>query len=359
MNILFVNAKKAWAGVVSWSVSLSRELKKKNHNCYIVTGFNSSLNRNKPDDIELHTIKYGMNYNPFTILYFVKFIKKHKIDIIITNIKKEVIFGGLAGKFTGVPVIRRSGYEKDFYGCKFLETHFVDYELFPCKYSRNLALTKFNWLNKDRTEVIHTGKPVISFTNEEIEKKRKEWGVVNSDTIVIGISDRLNKDKGIDVLINAFAQLIEKYDNIKLVITGKESYEGILKKLVKNLGIQDQVHFAGFTTKIMLTASAYDIAVLASFYESFPNTLIEYMASNTAVVATEVGGVPELVKNNQNGFLIKKNNVEELVNSLDKFISDKDLRYRFAMNALETIKAGFSEEIMSDKTIEFFRRIKQ
>ncbi|MBN2788877.1 MAG: glycosyltransferase family 4 protein [Candidatus Delongbacteria bacterium] len=358
MNILFLNSKKSWAGVVSWKTTLAKNLISKGHNCFIVTGRNSALAKNKPDDLELHTIKFGMNYNPWTLFFFIKFIRKHKIDIIVTNIKKEVIFGGIAGKLTGVTVVRRIGNEKDFKSGKFLDSNFVDHFLFPCDYTRKLAINKIKWLDPKKTKVIHTGKIIPEFSDAEIADKRESWGA-KKDDIVIGISDRLDKNKGIDLLIKVFASLSQKYDNIKLVITGKGSFGTQLEELVDELNIRERVLFAGFVTDVMLTARSYDLAVLASYLESFPNSVIEYMASNTAVICTDVGGVSELVYNGSNGFLIPKQNENELRSALEKLITNKNLRQSFAINALDTIKKGFTEDKMADKVIEFFNEIKR
>ena len=358
MNILFLNAKKGWAGVVSWKTTLANNLKRKGHNCFIISGKNSALTQNKPADLKLDIIKYGMNYNPWTLLYFIKFIKKRKIDIIVTNIKKEVIFGGIAGKLTGTTVIRRIGNEKDFIKSKFLDNYFVDHFLFPCDYTRKLALKSINWIKEQKTKVIHTGKIIREFTPEDVSKKKKNWGIKENE-IVIGISDRLDKNKGIDLLVEVFSKLLKKHNNIRLVITGRGKFGTRLEKLVDELQINEKVHFAGFVTDVMLTARAYDIAVLASYLESFPNSVIEYMSSNTAVVCTDVGGVSELISNGNNGFLIEKENKYELEVALEKLISNEDLRNKFSMNALETIKNGFTEDIMSEKILEFFNEVKK
>ena len=130
MNILFLNAKKTWAGIITWNISLSRKLQQKGHNCYVITGGKYALAKNKPSDISIIDYKFGMNYSPITIYYIYKFIKKNKIDIIVTNIKKEVIAGGIAGKLAHIPVVRLIGNEKDFHSGKFLEKKFVDYDIF-------------------------------------------------------------------------------------------------------------------------------------------------------------------------------------------------------------------------------------
>lgn len=354
MNILFVSAKKRWAGVLTWYVSISRKLEADGHKSYIVSAKNSDFTRNCPAGIKLIPHKFGFNYNPWTMLFFYKFIKKYKIDLVVTNIKREVIFGGIPAKFLGIPVIRRIGNERDFIGCERLETVHVNRELFVCNSTREKALKDYKWLDPERTTVIHTGKKLQEFSAEEILVKRRSWNAT-PDEVVIGISDRLSEAKGIQILIRAFSELLKEFKNIRLVITGKGNYEPELKRLVSELKIEPHVHFAGFTTEVMLTASAYNIAVLSSFFESFPNTVVEYLACGKPVVCTDVGGVKEIVQDNFNGFIIQKENKDQLVSALRKLITDKELRNKFSTNALETVRNGFTEEIMYEKTIELFK----
>jgi len=290
------------------------------------------------------------------MMFFYKFMKKYKIDLVVTNIKREVIFGGIPAKLIGIPVIRRIGNERDFIGCEKLEPKYVNREIFVCNSTREKALKVYKWLDPERTTVIHTGKKMQEFSAEEILVKRRSWNAT-SDEIVIGISDRLSEAKGIQILIRTFSDLLNEYKNIRLVITGKGNYEPELKKLVSELKIEHHVHFAGFTTEVMLSAAAYDIAVLSSFFESFPNTVVEYLACGKPVVCTDVGGVKEIVQDNFNGFIIEKENKEQLVSALRKLISDKELRRKFSVNALETIRKGFTEEIMYEKTIKVFRYV--
>ena len=95
--------------------------------------------------------------------------------------------------------------------------------------------------------------------------------------------------------------------------------------------------------------------MLASFEESFPNTVVEYMACGKPVVCTKVGGVHEIVKDGHNGFLIGSKDQTQLEDALRKLIVDPELRERFSQNALETVRQGFTEDIMYEKTLELFR----
>lgn len=354
MNVLFVSAKKRWAGVLTWYVSIAGKLEADGHKCFIVSAKNSAFTDHSPYDLNVIPLKYGFDYNPLTLLFFRRFIKKNKIGLVVTNTKREVISGGLPAKMLGVPVLRRIGNEKDFRDCRNIEKKYVDRELFVCETSRNKALETYKWLEKEKTSVIHTGKPIPRFSNEQISAKRRSWDV-NDGTVVIGVSDRLSRFKGIDILIGAFGELTKEFGNIKLVITGKGNYENDLKELAAKFGLDDKVLFTGFTTEVILTAASYDIAVLASFEESFPNTVVEYMACGKPVVCTKVGGVHEIVRDGHNGFLIESKDQKQLEDALRKLISDKELRIELGKNALETVRNGFTEDIMYQKTLELFK----
>jgi len=357
MNILFLSAKKRWAGIITWNISLARKFKERDHNCLLVSAKNSALTKNAPEDVELIPLKFGFNFNPLTFLRLIRIIKKNNIDIIVTNIKREVVYGGIAGRICKIPVVRLIGNEKDFDSGRLYEKKLVDIDIFPCEYTRKLAVEKFAWLTFEKTKVVHSGKTISAFSKNRMENIRNSWGASSSD-IVIGASDRLSKEKGIHILIEAFCGLCENYKNIRLVITGTGKYENDLKDLVRIKGIGGRVHFAGFTKEVMLSASGYDIAVLASFFESFPNTVVEYMASNTAVICTDVGGVSEIVKDGYNGFLIPHNEAGILSERLRNLIEDPDLRKNFASRALETVRTEFTEDVMAEKTLKIFEELK-
>jgi glycosyltransferase involved in cell wall biosynthesis len=353
MNVLFLSSKKRWAGIITWNISLARKFKERGHKCLLVSAKNSALTKNAPEDVVLIPLKFGFNFNPLTFFRLIRIVKKNNIDVIVTNIKREVIFGGIAGRICKIPVVRLIGNEKDFDSGRFYEEKLVDTDIFPCEYTRKLSVEKFPWLPFEKTKVIHTGKTISAFPKETTDGIRDSWGASGTD-IVIGASDRLSKEKGIHVLIEAFSGLCEEYKNIRLVITGTGKYENDLKELVRIKNLGERVHFAGFTKDVMLSASGYDIAVLASFFESFPNTVVEYMASNTAVICTDVGGVSEIVKDGFNGFLIPHNDAGILTERLRTLIDNAVLRKDFASRALETVRTGFTEDVMAEKTFEVF-----
>ena len=156
-----------------------------------------------------------------------------------------------------------------------------------------------------------------------------------SDRVVIGIAKSLKPKYGIDVLIRAFSILAGKYNNIYLKIAGKGKSE--YKKLTKDLNLEDRVEFLGFVEHSRLPSlfAQFDIFAMPSVLEdeSFGVAAVEASATCLPVVATAVGGVPEVVIDKVTGYLVEKKNENELAEAIEKLIVNPELR-------LEMGKAG-------------------
>jgi glycosyltransferase involved in cell wall biosynthesis len=158
-----------------------------------------------------------------------------------------------------------------------------------------------------------------------------------SHEVVIGIAKSLRPKYGVDILIRAFASLVTKHKNIRLKIAGKGLYAQEYKNMVKNLGIENSVDFLGFVdhSELPRLFSELDIFVMPSTVddESFGVAAIEASATGLPVVASNVGGIPEVVVDNVTGYLVEKKNVERLAEAIEILIHDPRLR-------LEMGKAG-------------------
>ncbi|MBC8385631.1 MAG: hypothetical protein H8E57_08970 [Candidatus Cloacimonetes bacterium] len=105
MNILYLSSKKNWGGVVSWMIKTASGLEKKGHKVWILSHPDSQLNQNLPGWNRLISKKLGADYNPLMIAYIVYFIKNNKIDLLVTNIEKEISIGGVAAKICGIQML--------------------------------------------------------------------------------------------------------------------------------------------------------------------------------------------------------------------------------------------------------------
>ncbi|MDR2034965.1 MAG: glycosyltransferase family 4 protein [Helicobacteraceae bacterium] len=357
MNILFVTSKKNWGGVTSWMVRTTNGLEARGHQVFIVAARRSLFMQKAPKNLRVFPWKFGFDYNPITIFYIIYLIKKLRVNIVITNIEKEIACGGVAAKLCKIPNIRRVGRHDDFNDAKakirFRHERLVTASIAPCDAIFNEAIEHSAWLKKYPITTIYNGKNRVDFSDDEIIRQRAQWNV-DSQTIVIGITGRLENEKRVDMAIEAFTISVKNINaNTRLIIVGSGKNESALKELALKLGIIDIVYFAGFTSNPMLAASAYDIALCVSDCEGFPNTIVEYMAQGRAVIATNAGGVNEIIIEGKNGFLINKGDVNALSEKIALLANDSALRKNLGTAAQKHIEEKFNETIMIDR-LEIF-----
>ncbi|MCF7858927.1 MAG: glycosyltransferase [Candidatus Cloacimonetes bacterium] len=357
MNILYISSKMSWGGVISWMLKTSQGLEKRGHSVWILSNPKSKLNAEIQVKIRLIPKVLGMDYNPASIGFLVRFIKKNKIDLVVTNIEKEISIGGIAAKISRIPNIRRVGREDDFFSrwkTKFNHQSFVSHCIVPCNDIRNQVTAKFNWLDPEDFTPIYNGRNLQEFTEEQILQQRKKIGLSENDKVV-GITCRFSKVKYVQNLIEAYQRIADEFPGWKLVITGEGSEEDNLKNIAADTGFNERIIFAGFSSDPILSAAVYDIGVLTSRKEGFPNSIVEYFAAGKPVIATDVGGVKEIIEDNQNGFLIKFGDIVQLADKLSQLIKDENLRKKFATRARQDLQEKFSETQMVDKLEKLFQ----
>ena len=332
-------------------------LEGRGHKIYILAHPSGRFIANTRGQQGVMPFKLGMDYNPRAIWFLFRFLKVNQIQAVVTNIEKEVIAGGIAARLVGIPNIRRVGREDDFnkkWKVKWHHQHLVDSCIVPCNLVRDNAVKRAPWLEKSQFTTIYNGKNPENFSREDIAQQRREWGLPD-DSLVIGITTQLSRQKNVDRLVRVFARLRQRYHNIFLVVTGEGKEKQTLQKMVRDAQMEAWVVFSGFTAAPLKAAAAYDIAVCSSGFEGFPNTVVEYFAAARPVVTTDAGGVAEMVLNRENAILVPVGDDERLYGGIAALVEDPALRERLAGNAAKTIVESFSEDLMIERLEKFFR----
>ena len=356
MNILYVSSKKSWGGVVNWMAKTATALEKRGHGVFIISHPNSRLTKNSNPELKIIGKKLGPLFNPLMIFYIVRFIKKHKIDLLVTNIDKELGIGGLAAKISGIPNIRRVGREDDLsnkFRQKWDHQLLVTKSIVPCDFISDKVSAEYDWLDKNNFHTIYNGKNIPRIPESEKIELKKKLNISESER-VIGITCQLTEIKYVQNLILAFGTLSKTEKDLKLVIAGEGDQKDMLVELSQKLNLEDKIIFAGYTDNAFLFASIYDIATLVSKVEGFPNSIVEYLAVGKAVVVTDVGGNSEIISDNKNGFLVPFDDEKSLVEKIQILLHDSEKRKVFEKKAIETIKNKFTEDMMIDNVEKFF-----
>jgi glycosyltransferase involved in cell wall biosynthesis len=172
---------------------------------------------------------------------------------------------------------------------------------------------------------------------EDISAFRESWGVPQM-AFVVGIVARLAKVKRHDLLIRAFSQLPL---GSHLVIAGEGPEEAPLRALAAALGLSQRVHFLGRQPPGSHCAAAFDVGVLCSDSEGFPNAVVEMMGKGIPVVCTAVGGVPDIVRHGQNGLLVPQGDEGALAVALSSLLIEPERRWAMGARGISTIASDY------------------
>jgi glycosyltransferase involved in cell wall biosynthesis len=181
-------------------------------------------------------------------------------------------------------------------------------------------------------------------------------------SLVIGVVCALRPEKGLPTLLEAFAKVVSGppsalRSGLRLVIVGSGPMLETLRESSVRLGLQSKCHFEPSTGDVARWLQAIDIFVLPSLSEAFSNALMEAMACGCAVVASRVGGNPELVSDGNTGLLFPAGDASELADRLEQLIADQDLRTRVGAAASAQVREHFSLEESARKMEEIYEEL--
>lgn len=170
--------------------------------------------------------------------------------------------------------------------------------------------------------------------------KRQLFNIQNKD-FVVGYIGRLSEEKGVKYLLEAISMLRGLDLPIRTIIIGDGPQRKELEEVAKKTSILDRTHFTGFQSDIESWLPAMDLFVLPSLTEGTPLALLEAMAEGIPVVASAVGGVPQVVQTGKNGILVSPGKPEEIKNAIRLLFKDEALRNSFSREAEMTINLKY------------------
>jgi len=189
---------------------------------------------------------------------------------------------------------------------------------------------------------------------------REKYGVAGDKPVIIFVGS-LIKRKGVDILIEAFLRLRKDEHECQLLFVGEGGLRGELEKVVSSQGLQKDVKFMGQIphSRIAELYSLSDIFVLPSNEESMGCVVLEAMSSGLALVGSRVGGIKDIIGENQNGLLFKPGDVSDLTRCLRSLIIDNKLRKNLGVKARQKIIDVFSRNIQVKKINEIYNHLKR
>lgn len=210
----------------------------------------------------------------------------------------------------------------------------------------------------DQISVVPPGRNLEAFTRvrERLVEPAQIEGVPPSARVALTVG-RLTPIKGLDYLLTAWQVVASAVPDVTLVIVGNGEREAELKTQAAALGLAGRVVFAGFRTDVPALLARADLFVLSSLWEGLPMAVIEAMAAGRPVVATAVGGVPEVVETGITGLLTPPQDAATLAASLIRLLGDHTLSSALASAAAAHVQTHYTREAMVEATRQVYLRV--
>lgn len=221
-------------------------------------------------------------------------------------------------------------------------------------------LKKFYALNEDKLHLVYNGIDTdLLRPGVDVSLLRRKFNLADNDRVILSLA-RIKEEKGIQNTILALPDILKKFPETKLLVVGEGEYKTILQELVKKLGVEKNVIFETFISYEELPKyyNLADIFVNSTIRENgYDLTLIQAMACSTVVISSNLGSVPTVIKDGENGILVPKGNVHSLSESIIRIWQDSELRKKIEEEGRKTAVRKFSLESMAEGTIKVYEKV--
>jgi len=302
-------------------------------------------------------------YDPKFLFELTRLIRTEKIDLVHAHEFVTDFYGSVAARLTGrkaVGMIHGKGYFTD------KPSRRLAFKFAVGSCNRMIAVShdlkeylahELTIGNKDRIQVIHNGIDLDKYVVGRADANLKAQLGIPADAFVAGTVGSLHEVKGLHYLLEAARQVACAHPNFRLLVTGKGPLEDDLKKAAAELGISDKVEFLGFRDDVPEILKLLDVYLCSSISEGLSLSILEAMAVGKAVVATNVGGNPELIVHGQNGYLVPSCDSPALAEKIISLIGDNNLRESFGKAGREIADRNFSLRAMVAKYEDLYEEL--
>jgi len=315
------------------------------------------------------TVVSEKHHSPIAIAYHLaRIFQRVRPDIVHTHKYKDSILGSIVARCVRVPHVVRvvHGMPEPFRGLKNLKMtlytladRFVTNQLIDRVIAVSCDIQKVlkHTYGANRVVCIHNGIDLeaVHVTNQR-QEKRKEWHI-DVGAVVIGTVGRLVPVKGHAILVEALRILHSSNHHVTLLLVGDGPLRGQLEAEVKRLGLDKSVIFAGHQDQSYDFISMMDIFVLPSLHEGIPMVLLEALALKRPVIASRVGGIPEVVSHGLSGILVRPANAGELAAGLVEMIQDREKTMAFGAAGRNQVEHEFNASMMANRTAAMYRSL--
>lgn len=285
-------------------------------------------------------------HDAITLFKMWRYLKQHPVDLIHTHTSKAGFLGRWAAHFAGVPMIvhhpRGSLYHETYYPLFFLKMlAFVERQAarFTDKFitlaeSEKKDNVRFGIAPAEKFITIYSGVEVKRFVDIRIDvAKKKKQLLIPENRPVVGYVARMAPEKGHMLCLKAFSKVLREIPEAVLVLVGGGPLEKKVRSKVKGHGLEDKVVMTGLRWDIPEIVQTFDCSLQTSLWDGLPRAMIEVMLGEKPMVATAVGGIPEIIEDGKTGILAPERDADALARGVVKILRNPEWGRELGRNA--------------------------
>ena len=286
------------------------------------------------------------------------FVRAENVSLIHTHEFTANVYGALVARLAGIPVVA-TVHGKNYYWENARRR--IAYRRLA-KWGRMVAvsrdirefLAEHVGIKKERIEVIHNGINVDAFDCQHEATAHKSALGLCGDGRIIGMIGSLYPVKGHRYLLGALPRILAACPDTTVLLIGRGELDSSLKALAKDLGVDQRVHLLGLRSDISALLSIMDVFVQPSISEGLSIALLEAMAAAKPVVASHVGGNPELVSDGETGCLVPPQDENALATTIVSLLQNPQMARILGENGRRRVCADFTLDRMIDKYVTLY-----
>jgi glycosyltransferase involved in cell wall biosynthesis len=301
-------------------------------------------------------------FRPSILFRLVRILKEHRIDLLHCHVHKPTFYGVMAAKMAGTPVVlshvhglgRSGNFRRKL--TNFLVSRKCN-RIIAVADSVKEDILRNNWrMPSEKVSVLANSVDYARFADVSTCKQeaRRMLGLP-TDAFVFGTVGRLARTKGLTYLIEAFPIVKEEIPSAELVLLGNGPCREELERQASKIRSGDSIRFLGHRERIEQLYQAMDVFILSSVAEGMPRAILEAMAAGVPCIATQVGGIPEILPNRDVGRLVPARDADALAASMIELakIPAGELR-QVVENARDQVRRFYCHEIMRERLVNLY-----
>ncbi len=359
LTILHTESAKRWGGQERRTFAEAIGFKKRGYRVILVVQPGSLLGEHaKEAGIEVREI--GMRNRDILKAFFrlLSLIRRERVDIVNTHSPKDSWIASFAARLALRPqLIRTRHVSIPIRNHPFNIVYKLPHRIITCGEKIRERMIEVNRLPEEKIVSIPTGVDLDRFNPERVKGDiRKELGIEENAPLVGSISI-IRTEKGYPYFLEAAQGILKVKPETRFLIVGPEPKGDTLAQEVRKRGLEDKIIMPGPREDIPQVLASLDIFVLSSLREGVPQGVAQALAMEKPVVATDVGGVPELIRNDQTGLLVPPADSRALAKAILELLEDREKAKRLGKNGRKLIEERFSQESMIEKIEDLYREL--